>query len=132
VLSSVAVTCAAAYVRTDPEGELPPAEQQRAAIVAHAERLGLELVASYEDLEAPGLLLYHRPGIRSAIDNIKEQEDWEVLVVAVPRALSDTPSAVHELVHKFSLYNNRVESPERPWETFLEAMKAYRREMSGR
>ncbi len=37
-----------------------------------------------------------------------------------------------ELVHKFSLYNNRLECPERGWEEFLEAMKAYRREMSRR
>jgi DNA invertase Pin-like site-specific DNA recombinase len=132
VLSSDAVTRAAAYVRTDPEGELPRASEQRAAIERHAEALGLDLVAYYEDLEAPGVLLYHRQGIKDAIENIKEREDWEVLLVAVPRSISDTPSAVHELVHKFSLYNNRIESPERPWEEFLQSMKDYRREMSGR
>ena len=126
------MTRAATYVRTDREGELPSATEQSAAIERHAEHLGLDIVARYEDLDAPGLLLYHRPGIRAAIDNIKEQEDWEVLLVAVPRCLSDTPSAVNELVHKFSLYNNRIESPERSWDEFLETMKAYRREMSGR
>lgn len=126
------MTRAASYVRTDPEGELPPAGEQRDAVERHARDLGLTLVAHYEDLEAAAPLLYHRPGIKAAIRNIKEEEDWEVLVVAAPRCLSDTPSAVHELVHKFSLYNNRIECPERPWEEFLEAMKAYRRAMSGR
>ena len=126
------VARAASYIRTDPEGELPTREEQRAAIEAYAAASGHELVAAYEDLEAPGTLLYHRPGLRKAISNIKELEDWEVLVVAHPRCVSDTESALHELVHKFSLYGNRLESPTRTWEEFLSAMKAYRRAMSRR
>ncbi len=123
---------AATYIRTDPEGELPSAREQREALESYAAREGHEIVASYEDLDAPGFLLYHRAGIKEAIANIKEQEDWEVLLVARPECVSDTESAVHELVHKFSLYNNRLECPERGWEEFVEAMKAYRREMSRR
>jgi hypothetical protein len=37
---------------------------------------------------------------------------------------------VHEFVHKLSLYNNRLESPLRSWDEFLERMKSYRRAMS--
>ncbi|MBA2442781.1 MAG: recombinase family protein [Rubrobacter sp.] len=123
---------AATYIRTDTEGELPGAEQQRAALAAYAEDRGYEVVAGYEDLDAPGVLLYHRPGIKEAIENIKEEEEWEVLLVAHPRAVSDDASAVHELVHKFSLYNNRLECPARSWEEFLADMKAYRRQMARR
>ena len=130
MLSSFFVARAAAYIRTDPEGELPSRDSQRAAIVEYAEATGHRLVAVYEDLDAPGQLLYHRPGIKAAIDNIKEEEDWEVLVVAHPRAVSDTDSAVHEFVHKLSLYNNRLECPLRAWDEFLAAMKSYRRAMS--
>jgi DNA invertase Pin-like site-specific DNA recombinase len=132
VLSSWRVTRAASYIRTDPESELPTMEEQRAAIEAYAAKEGYELVAAYEDLDARGNLLYHRPGLKAAINNIKELEEWEVLVVAHPRCVSDTDSALHEFVHKFSLYGNRLESPSRPWEEFLSAMKAYRREMSRR
>ncbi len=123
---------AASYIRTDPEGELPARGEQIAAVAAYAAEKGYELVASYEDLDAPGSLLYHRPGLKAAINNVKELEDWEVLVVAHPRCVSDTPSALHEFVHKFSLYGNRLECPTRPWEEFLSAMKSYRREMSRR
>lgn len=123
---------AASYIRTDPEGELPRAEEQRAAISAYATARGYELVVAYEDLDAPGNLLYHRPGLKAAINNIKELEDWEVLIVAHPRCVSDTESALHELVHKFSLYGNRLECPGRTWDAFLSTMKAYRREMSRR
>ncbi len=123
---------AASYIRTDPEGELPSLEEQRDSIEAYAAANGHELVARYEDLDAPGTLLYHRPGIKAAINNIKEEEDWEVLVVADPRAISDTDTARHEFVHKFSLYNNRVECPTRDWDQFLADMKAYRRAMSQR
>jgi DNA invertase Pin-like site-specific DNA recombinase len=126
------VTRAASYIRTDPESELPTMEEQRAALEAYAAKEGYELVAAYEDLDARGNLLYHRPGLKAAINNIKELEDWEVLVVAHPRCVSDTGSALHEFVHKFSLYGNRLESPARPWEESLSAMKAYRREMSRR
>ncbi len=126
------VARAASYIRTDPEGELPTREEQRTAIEAYAEGKGYELVAAYEDLGAPGTLLYHRPALREAINNIKELEDWEVLVVAHPRCVSETASALHELVHKFSLYGNRLECPTRTWEEFLSAMKAYRRAMSRR
>ena len=132
MLSSWRVTRAASYIRTDPEGELPTMEEQRAAIEAYAAKKGYELVAAYEDLDAGGNLLYHRSGLKAAINNIKELEDWEVLVVAHPRCVSDTGSALHEFVHKFSLYGNRLESPARPWEESLSAMKAYRREMSRR
>lgn len=123
---------AAIYIRTDPEGELPSATDQRNALEAYAAQEEYEIVAHYEDLDAPGFLLYHRPGIKEAINNIKEEEDWEVLLVAHPRCVSDTESAVHEFVHKFSLYNNRLECPTRGWEELLTAMKAYRREMSRR
>jgi DNA invertase Pin-like site-specific DNA recombinase len=126
------VARAASYIRTDPEGELPAREDQRAAIESYAAEMGHELVAHYEDLEAPGTLLYHRPGLKEAVNNIKELEDWEVLVVAQPRCVSDTASALHEFVHKFSLYGNRLECPTRTWEEFLSAMKAYRRAMSRR
>ena len=121
---------AASYIRTDPEGKLPTREEQTAAVAAYAAGKGYELVASYEDLDAPGTLLYHRPGLKAAINNVKELEDWEVLIVARPRCVSDTQTALHELVHKFSLYGNRLESPNRTWEAFLSAMKSYRRAMS--
>ena len=126
------VARAASYISTDPEGALPTHEEQRTAIELYAEGKGHELVAAYEDLGAPGTFLYHRPGLRESINNIKELEDWEVLVVAHPRCVSETTSALHELVHKFSLYGNRLESPTRTWEEFLSAMKAYRRTMSRR
>jgi DNA invertase Pin-like site-specific DNA recombinase len=126
------VARAASYIRTDPEGELPSKREQRAAIESYAAEKGYELVAAYEDLEAQGTLLYHRPGLKEAINNIKELEDWEVLVVAHPRCISDTESALHELVHKFSLYGNRLEGPTRTWEELLSAMKSYRRGMSRR
>lgn len=121
---------AASYIRTDPEGGLPTRDEQISAIVAYAAENDHDLVAHYEDLAAPGLLLYHRPSLKAAINNIKEIEDWEVLVVADPRCISDTESALHEFVHKLSLYGNRLESPGRPWEEFLADMKSYRREMS--
>ena len=120
------------YVRTDPQGELPSREEQQAVLEGYAAREGYEIVARYEDLESPGAFLYHRPGLKQAIKNIKEEEDWEVLLVALPRCISETETALHEFVHKFSLYNNRVESPERGWEDFLADMKAYRRGMSRR
>jgi DNA invertase Pin-like site-specific DNA recombinase len=123
------VALAAYYIRTDPEGALPTQEEQTAAISAYAAASGHELVARYEDLEAPGRLLYHRPGLKAAINNIKELEDWEVLIIAEPACVSDTESALHEFVHKLSLYGNRLESPARPWEDFLAAMKSYRHEM---
>jgi DNA invertase Pin-like site-specific DNA recombinase len=123
------VALAASYIRTEPEGTLPTKEEQMAAILAYAAENGHDLVAHYEDLEAPGHLLYHRPGLKEAINNIKELEDWEVLVVAEARCVSDTDSAVHEFVHKLSLYGNRLESPARPWEDFLASMKSYRRAM---
>jgi DNA invertase Pin-like site-specific DNA recombinase len=126
------VALAASYIRTDPDGALPTAEEQTAAISSYAAASGHELVARYEDLEAPGLLLYHRPGLKEAINNIKELEDWEVLLVAEPRCVSDTDSALHEFVHKLSLYGNRLESPTRPWEVFLAQMRSYRREMGRR
>ena len=126
------VARAASYIRTDPEGRLPAREEQQTAIAAYAAEKGYELVAAYEDLEAPGTLLYHRPGLKVAIANIKELEEWEVLVVAHPRSISDTESALHEFVHKFSLYGNRLECPTRSWQEFLSAMKAYRRAMSRR
>jgi DNA invertase Pin-like site-specific DNA recombinase len=123
------VALAASYIRTDPDGALPTEEEQTAAISAYATASGHELVARYEDLEAPGRLLYHRPGLKAAINNIKELEDWEVLLVAEPACVSDTESALHEFVHKLSLYGNRLESPARPWEDLLADMKSYRRAM---
>ncbi len=132
MLSSSTVATAAMYIRTDLEGDLPSARDQREALGAYSAKEGHDIVARYEDLDAPGFLLYHRPGLKEAINNIKEEEDWEVLLVAHPRCLSDTESAVHELVHKLSLYNNRLECPTRGWEEFLSAMKTYRREMSRR
>ncbi len=121
---------AASYIRTEPGGTLPTGEEQLAAVRAYAAENGHALVAHYEDLDAPGHLLYHRPGLKAAINNIKELEDWEALLVAHPRCVSDTESALHELVHKFSLYGNRLESPERTWDEFLAAMRSYRRAMS--
>ena len=120
---------AASYIRTDPDGALPTEEVQTAAISAYAAAAGHEIVARYEDLDAPGLLLYYRPGLKAAINNIKELEDWEVLLVAEPACVSDTESALHEFVHKLSLYGNRLESPARAWEDFLAGMKSYRRTM---
>jgi DNA invertase Pin-like site-specific DNA recombinase len=123
------VALAASYIRTDPDGVLPTREAQTAAISAYATASGHEIVAHYEDLEAPGLLLYYRPGLKAAINNIKELEDWEVLLVAEPACVSDTESALHEFVHKLSLYGNRLESPACSWEDFLADMKSYRRAM---
>jgi DNA invertase Pin-like site-specific DNA recombinase len=124
------VALAASYIRTDPGGGLPTEDEQMAAILAYAAEKGHDLVAHYKDIDAPGHLLYHRPGLKQAINNIKELEDWEVLVVAHPRCVSDTDSAVHEFVHKLSLYGNRLESPARSWEDFLAEMTSYRRAMS--
>ena len=121
---------AAVYVRTNPEGRLPPAEEQRAALEAYALEKGYVVLASYEDLEAAGVLLYHRPGLKEAVNSIKEGEDWELLLVADPQCISETETALHEFVHKFSLYNNRVESPQRGWDELLADMKAYRQEMA--
>ena len=101
-----------------------------AAILAYAAERDYDLVTHYEDLDSPGILLYHRPGLKEAIDNIKELEEWEVLVVAEPRCISDTDSALHEFVHKLSLYGNRLESPVCSWEDLLAGMKSYRRAMS--
>jgi DNA invertase Pin-like site-specific DNA recombinase len=126
------VALAASYIRTESEGRLPTEDEQMAAVLAYAAENGHDLVAQYKDLDAPGLLLYHRPGLKEAINNIKELEDWEVLVVAEPRCVSDTDSALHEFVHKLSLYGNRLESPARPWEDFLADMRCYRRAMSRR
>jgi len=123
---------AASYIRTDPEGELPTREEQQTVVATYAAEKGYDLVAAYEDLEAPGTLLYHRPGLKEAINNLKELEDWEVLVVAHPRCVSDTKWALHEFVHKLSLYGNRLECPIRTWEAFFSAMKAYRHAMSRR
>jgi DNA invertase Pin-like site-specific DNA recombinase len=124
------VALAASYIRTDSEGRLPTEDEQMAAILAHAAENGHDLVAHYKDLDAPGLLLYHRPALKEAINNIKELEEWEVLVVAEPKCVSDTDSALHEFVHKLSLYGNRLESPPRSWEDFLDDMKSYRRAMA--
>jgi DNA invertase Pin-like site-specific DNA recombinase len=126
------VVRAALYIRTDPEGGLPSPDEQRAAGTAYAAEHGQEIVARYQDLEASGRLLYHKPGLKEAINNIKEEEDWEVLIVADPRCISEDASALHELVHKFSLYGNRLEGPGHAWENLLAHMKAYRREMSRR
>ena len=123
---------AALYIRTDPAGKTPSREEQEEACEAFAAQNGHDIVARYEDIGAPGTLLYHKPGLKEAIGNIKEEEDWEVLIVAQPGCVSDDASAVHELVHKFSLYGNRLESPGRSWDEFLAAMKAYRRSMAGR
>ena len=126
------VSRAAIYIRTDPQRNLPSYAEQEASLAEYASRAGYEIVARYEDLDAAGAFLYHRPGLKQAIKNIKEEEDWEVLLVALPRCISETETALHEFVHKFSLYNNRVESPERGWEDLLADMKTYRREMSRR
>ena len=123
------MSLAASYIRTDPDGALPTEEEQKAAISAYAAAAGHEIVARYEDLEAPGLLLYNRPGLKAVINNIKELEDWEVLLIAEPACVSDTESALHEFVHKLSLYGNRLESPARSWDDFLADMKSYRRAM---
>ena len=120
---------AASYIRTESEGGLPTEDEQMASIVAYAADNGHDLVAHYKDLDAPGLLLYHRPGLKEAINNIKELEEWEVLIVAEPRCVSNTDSALHEFVHKLSLYGNRLESPARPWEGLLADMGSYRRAM---
>ena len=126
------VARAASYIRTETGSGLPSYEEQRSAIEAYAAGEGHELVASYEDLEAPGTLLYHKPALKEAINNIKEVEEWEVLIVAHPECISDDDSAVHELVHKFTLYGNRLECPARTWDELVAAMKVYRREMSRR
>ena len=123
---------AALYIRTDPAGTQPSRSEQEAACEAFALENAHEIVARYEDPGAPGTLLYHKPALKAAVNNIKEEEDWEVLIVARPGCVSDDASAVHELVHKFSLYGNRLESPERSWDEFLADMKAYRRSMAGR
>lgn len=124
------MTLAATYIRTDPESILPSAEDQRRLLEGYAAEREYEIATRYEDLEAPGKLLYHKPDLKRAIENIKESEDWETLIVAEPRCISDDESAVNELVHKFSLYGNILESPERSWEEFLATMQSYRRAQS--
>jgi len=124
------VARAALYIRTDPEGELPGRDRQKDVGTAYATNHGHEIVAEYQDLDASGRLLYHKPGLKAAINNIREEEDWEVLIVAGPRYVSDDESALHELVHKFTLYGNRLEGPFHDWENLVTRMKAYRRDMS--
>ncbi len=126
------VARAALYIRTGPEGELPDRYQQKDAGTAYAANHGHEIVAAYQDLRASGRLLYHKPGLKEAINNIREEEDWEVLIVASPLCVSDDESALHELVHKFTLYGNRLEGPSHDWEHLVMRMKAYRRAMSRR
>jgi hypothetical protein len=82
---------AAVYVRTDLEGKLPTSEEQRATLEAYAREKGYKVVAFYEDLGTLGLLLYHRPGLKKAINNIKEEEDWEVLSSPI---LAASPTAI--------------------------------------
>ncbi|AHY46182.1 Hypothetical Protein RradSPS_0899 [Rubrobacter radiotolerans] len=129
---------AAVYIRTDPsdlpsgEDRLPDVEEQAAAVERLAAERGYTVVAHYRDLEAPGKLLYHKPALKRAIDNVKEHEEWEVLLAADERCFSETESARHELVHKFSLYGNRIECPGKSWPEFEAEMRAYRRKMSGR
>lgn len=123
---------AAFYIRTNSAEGLPSREEQLRAAEHFAASNGYEVVARYEDAEAPGKLLYHKPKLKEAIENIKEREEWEVLVAADERCFSETPSARHELSHKFSLYGNRLECPGKSWEEFEAGMKKYRREMSGR
>ena len=123
---------AALYIRTDQGKELPSREEQTALCETFAAENGHDVVTRYEDLRAPGTLLYHKPALKEAINNIKEREDWEVLIVARPGCVSDDESALHELVHKLSLYGNRLEGPGRSWEESLASMKAYRRAMAGR
>ena len=124
------MSSAAIYIRTDEAGRLPEAEEQRERLRALAEERGHEVVAEYSDLAAPGYMLYHRDGLKAAIENIKESEDWEVLLTVEPECISETETSVHEFVHKFSLYNNRLESPRRSWVEYLAAMQDYRREMA--
>ena len=107
-------------------------DKQAASCEVFAADNGYEVVDTYEDLDAPGTLLYHKPALKEAIKNIKEEEDWEVLVVARPGCISDDESALHEFVHKLSLYGNRLESPGRSWDEYLAGMKAYRRAMARR
>jgi DNA invertase Pin-like site-specific DNA recombinase len=126
------MTLAATYIRTDPEGTLPTTEEQRRLLEDYAAEQGYKVVAHYEDLEAPGKLLYHKPGLKQAIENIKESEDWEALLITEPRCVSDDESALHELVHKFSLYGNILQSPKHDWEEFLAKMRSYRRAQSRR
>lgn len=134
------VTRAAIYIRTDPadgppngpSSPLPNREEQLSTAESYAEGNGYEVVARYEDAGAPGEFLYHKPALREAIENVKELEEWEVLVSADPRCFSETASARHELVHKFALYGNRVECPGKAWDEFEGEMRSYRREMAGR
>ena len=44
-------------------------------LAAEAREKGYEVVSCYEELEALSPLLYHRPGLEKAINNIKEEED---------------------------------------------------------
>lgn len=120
------------YIRTDPEGDLPARDRQRAVGTAYAGEHRYDIIVEYQDLDAPGRLLYHKPGLKEAISNIQEEEDWEVLIVADPRCVSDDESALHEFVHKFTLYGNRLEGPGHDWDQLVARMKAYRREMSRR
>jgi DNA invertase Pin-like site-specific DNA recombinase len=126
------VSAAAFYIRTNSGEGLPPREEQLRAVENYAASKGYTVVFRYEDTEAPGKLLYHKPRLKEAIDNIKEREEWEVLVAADERCFSVTDSARHELAHKFSLYGNRLECPDKSWDEFEAGMKFYRREMSGR
>lgn len=123
---------AAFYIRTNSREDLPLREEQLRAVEHLAEENGYEVVVRYEDVEAPGGFLYHKPQLKEAIDNIKEREEWSVLIAAEERCFSETSSARHELAHKFSLYGNRLECPDQSWEEFEAGMKSYRREMSGR
>lgn len=123
---------AAFYIRTNDADGLASREDQLRAIEGYAHENGYEIVAVYEDIEAPGKLLFHKPKLKEAIENIKEREEWSVLIAAEERCFSETESARHELAHKFSLYGNRLECPDKSWGDFEAGMKNYRREMSGR
>ncbi|MGI8651154.1 MAG: recombinase family protein [Rubrobacter sp.] len=128
---------AAIYIRTDPEDassarSLPNRDEQLSAVQSYAEDRGYKVVARYEDADAPGDFLYHKPALREAIKNVKELEEWKVLIAADPRCFSETASARHELVHKFALYGNQLECPNKNWDELEREMRSYRREMAGR
>lgn len=123
---------AAFYIRTNEGDGLAYREEQLHTVEEYAHENDYEVVAVYEDIEAPGKLLFHKPNLKAAIGNIKEREEWSVLIAAEERCFSETESARHELAHKFSLYGNRLECPGKSWDDFEADMKSYRREMSGR
>lgn len=93
--SSVEKTCSkiVGYCRVSTKLQMNGLEAQRAAIKAHAERDGANVLAFYEDKETGKEDM--RPGLRAALDHAKR--DGATLVIAKLDRLSRHAGFIHQL-----------------------------------